>query len=113
MGQRVMRDHMHLTKFATQISFEHSYDTHDLGVSATLDPDRFDGLKQGDAVGSQRIFQFYTGEGFDHFVIMLDWEDWGDERCPRFALYRATQVQDGRFYELAADVTTEPRYPTK
>jgi hypothetical protein len=104
---------MHLTRFATQISFDHSYHTHDLGVSATLDPNRFDGLKQGDAVGKQRIFQFYTGKNFTRFVIMLDWEDWGDERCPRFALYEAKQIPGGGFlYEIAADVTTEPRYPT-
>jgi len=99
-------------RFATQISTDHTEDTPDLGVLVTLDPDRLDGLMQGDRVGSQLIFQFYTGEGFDYFVIMLDWEDWGTERCPRFALYRLTRTVGGAsYYVLAADVTPEPYYP--
>lgn len=102
---------MNFITFATQISFDHSINTDDLGVPIVIDVPIV--LKQGDALPSgQRIFQFYTGNHFQKYVILLDWEDWGDERCPRFAAYRlvhhSTLVNR---YELCQDVTEHPVFP--
>ena len=35
----------------------------------------------------QTVLQYYTGNNWGHFVCLLDFEDWGSERCPRFAYY--------------------------
>lgn len=35
----------------------------------------------------QTIVQFYTGNNGGYFICMLDFENWGDESCPRFSYY--------------------------
>lgn len=50
--------------------------------------------KQGETVGQgQTILQFFTGTN-DFFVVLLDFEDWGSEACPRFAYYKQMKQHD-------------------
>ena len=71
--------------------------------------DLVEGLMQGHKVGAQTILQFYTGTGRSYYLAMLDFEDWGSERCPRVAIYKFhsfeyTVVGEVNRYVLCADV---------
>lgn len=36
---------------------------------------------------------------------MIDWEDWGEERCARLAIYKLDQTTDmGTYWNLCKDV---------
>lgn len=66
-----------------------------------------DSIDFGDHFGS--ILQFYSGNGFKHYVCIVDWEDWGTERCPRFSYYEAyAQDEQNSYYKLCAHVS--PRF---
>lgn len=50
---------------------------------------------------SQTVLQYYHGGNGGFFVCMLDFEDWGSERCPRFAYYIADVISNrGVSYKL-------------
>lgn len=52
-----------------------------------------EGQRQGDqAFPSGTILQFWSLKN-GHYVCILDFEDWGSERCPRFTWYHSLQSE--------------------
>lgn len=52
------------------------------------------------------IVQWFTGDEFVQYVCVLSFEDWGVEKCPRFAYYRQYRATPySSDYKLCADVS--------
>lgn len=66
---------------------------------------------QGDTIDGGIVVQYFSGSGA-HYVALLTFEDWGSERCPRYAVYRRlTDEQHTVVYGLAQDVDSVLRWP--
>lgn len=88
--------------YARLISDNHIADPNQIVPEVLLTPKD---TMQGDKVGDQYIIQYRTGNGFQQYIAMIDWEDWGDERCARLAIYRHDQTTDMWVYwNLCKDV---------
>lgn len=108
-----------MNPYAIRISDEHSFDTKDPGVPKVIYLSVADhsaplqGSKMVDTSGVEHyVFQYYTGNSFKHYVAMLSWEDWGNERCPRFAVYAFDGWEgDVGIYYLCQDVADTLDWP--